>query len=50
MANRTDQKADPAITTNPAKLLFADLDTEMATTRRMLERVPDGKDNWRPHQ
>jgi len=35
---------------DPATLLFADLDTEMATTRRMLERVPDGKDDWRPHK
>jgi uncharacterized damage-inducible protein DinB len=34
----------------PAQLLFADLDTELATTRRMLERVPDGKDDWRPHK
>jgi uncharacterized damage-inducible protein DinB len=30
-------------------VLFADLDGELATTRRMLERVPDGKDDWRPH-
>ena len=40
----------PATTLDPAKLLFADLDTELATTRRMLERVPDGKDDWRPHK
>jgi len=62
VANRTDQKANTSTPTNPtgsadtqrtaapAKLLFADLDVEMATTRRMLERVPDGKDDWRPHQ
>jgi uncharacterized damage-inducible protein DinB len=30
-------------------VLFADLDGELATTRRMLERVPDGKEDWRPH-
>src|SRR6202011_4154035 len=42
--------ANPATTMDPAALLFADLDTEMATTRRMLERVPDGKDDWRPHK
>jgi uncharacterized damage-inducible protein DinB len=41
--------ADAAKTLAPAQLLFADLDTELATTRRMLERVPDGKDDWRPH-
>ena len=42
--------ANPAISMDPATLLFSDLDTEMATTRRMLERVPDGKDDWRPHK
>jgi uncharacterized damage-inducible protein DinB len=41
---------NPATTLDPATLLFSDLDTEMATTRRMLERVPDGKDDWRPHK
>jgi uncharacterized damage-inducible protein DinB len=30
--------------------LFSDLDVELATTRRMLERIPDGKDDWRPHK
>jgi uncharacterized damage-inducible protein DinB len=30
-------------------LLFPDLDAELATTRRMLERVPDGNNDWRPH-
>ena len=39
-----------AASKDPATLLFADLDTELATTRRMLERVPDGKDDWRPHK
>jgi uncharacterized damage-inducible protein DinB len=58
VANRTDRatradsatRADPATTMDPAKLLFADLDVELATTRRMLERVPDGKDDFRPHK
>ena len=57
VATRTNSatRADPAKTLDPkaldpAKLLFADLDTELATTRRMLERVPDGKDDWRPHK
>lgn len=34
---------------SPAELLFPDADSELSTTRRMLERVPDGKDDWKPH-
>jgi uncharacterized damage-inducible protein DinB len=30
-------------------LLFPDLESELATTRRMLERVPNGNTDWRPH-
>jgi uncharacterized damage-inducible protein DinB len=30
--------------------LFADLDQEFATTRRVLERYPDGHADWRPHE
>ena len=33
----------------PSKLLFPDLESELATTRRMLERIPNGNDDWRPH-
>ncbi|HEX6627287.1 MAG TPA: DinB family protein [Gemmatimonadaceae bacterium] len=33
----------------PVELLYPDLDSELSTTRRMLERVPDGKDDWKPH-
>src|SRR5213595_2089340 len=33
----------------PHSVLFADLDSELATTRRMLERVPEGQNDWRPH-
>lgn len=33
----------------PFALLFSDLESELATTRRMLERVPDGNYDWRPH-
>jgi len=29
--------------------LFPDLESELATTRRMLARVPDGNNDWRPH-
>ena len=34
---------------SPLALLFPDLDAEISTTRRMLERVPNGKEDWRPH-
>jgi DNA topoisomerase VI subunit B len=26
-----------------------EFDQEMTTTRRLLERVPDGKGDWKPH-
>jgi uncharacterized damage-inducible protein DinB len=32
-----------------ADLLLPEFDEEMAATRRMLERVPDGKTTWQPH-
>lgn len=34
----------------PLTLLFPDLENELRTTRRVLERVPDGKDDYRPHE
>ena len=34
----------------PHTLLFPDLESELKTTRRILERVPDGNDDWRPHE
>jgi uncharacterized damage-inducible protein DinB len=40
----------PTETESPLSLLFPDLESELATTRRILERVPDGKDDWRPHE
>ena len=33
-----------------AELLLPELDREMATTRRVLERVPDDKLGWKPHE
>lgn len=30
--------------------LYSDLDAEFASTRRVLERFPEGKDAWRPHE
>lgn len=38
------------ISQDPFTLLFSDLEGELKTTRRMLERVPDGKEDWRPHE
>lgn len=35
-------------TTPPAVLLFGDFAAEHTSTRRMLERYPDGKGEWRP--
>jgi uncharacterized damage-inducible protein DinB len=33
-----------------ADLLLPELDEELAITRRVLERVPDGKGEWKPHE
>ena len=35
--------------TTPA-IPLAEFDLEMATTRKLLERVPDGKGSWKPHE
>src|SRR5437899_12844047 len=32
-----------------AELLLPEFDEEMTATRRVLERVPDGKASWKPH-
>jgi hypothetical protein len=34
----------------PAALLYGDFTAEHAATRRILERYPDGKGDWRPHE
>ncbi len=34
----------------PADILYTDLDNELKTTRRMLERFPAGNNDWRPHE
>jgi uncharacterized damage-inducible protein DinB len=47
-ATDTSRQIDTAET--PLTLLYPDLDGELKTTRRVLERVPDGKDDWRPHE
>ncbi len=33
-----------------AELLVAELEREAVGTRRMLERVPEGKNDWKPHE
>ncbi|MDE3153041.1 MAG: DinB family protein [Gemmatimonadota bacterium] len=33
----------------PITACFSDIEEELASTRRMLERYPDGKGEWRPH-
>lgn len=33
-----------------AQLLLAELDQEMPGTRRALERVPEGQNDWKPHE
>jgi uncharacterized damage-inducible protein DinB len=33
-----------------AQLLLQDYDIEIANTRRTLERVPEGKNDWKPHE
>jgi len=33
-----------------AQMLLPEFDAEMASTRRLLECVPDGKASWQPHQ
>jgi uncharacterized damage-inducible protein DinB len=45
---RAPSKPSPRLQ-DPAKLLFGDLEGELKITRRTLERVPNGKDDWRPH-
>jgi len=32
------------------KMLLKEMDNEAKTTRKMLERVPDGKYDWKPHE
>jgi uncharacterized damage-inducible protein DinB len=46
----TSAPSKERISQSPSTLLFHDLKQEMDTTRRVLERVPDGKEDWRPHE
>lgn len=44
-----DTASDAAVTI-PLSVLFADLEEELASTRRMLERFPDEHADWKPHE
>jgi uncharacterized damage-inducible protein DinB len=46
----TAKKSSKSEAESPLSVLFTDLDGELATTRRMLERVPNGHDDFRPHE
>jgi uncharacterized damage-inducible protein DinB len=46
---KTSSRKPAAAAEAPYTLLFSDLEGELKTTRRMLERVPDGNEDWRPH-
>src|SRR5947209_8234553 len=40
----------PPTTMSIADTLLPEFDQEMATTRRLLERVPSDKGKWKPHE
>ena len=46
----TATSRDIGTSETPFTLLYPDFDGEQKTTRRVLERVPDGKDDYRPHE
>ena len=48
-SSKASKSTKPSKQESPLALLFPDLDAEIATTRRMLERVPNGNEDWRPH-
>ncbi len=48
-ARSSRKSAAKSSTKRPHALLFPDLKSELATTRRMLEAIPSGNDDWRPH-
>lgn len=55
MASEADPSTPPRAASSrpsasPAELLFPDLDAELASTRRMLERAPGESSDWRPHE
>jgi uncharacterized damage-inducible protein DinB len=49
LASTENQTSSESIAISPAELLYGDFALEYANTRRMLERYPNGKGEWRPH-
>jgi uncharacterized damage-inducible protein DinB len=45
----TDSSASTTDSAKAIDLLYPDVAAELVSTRRLLERVPDGKGDWRPH-
>lgn len=43
-------QSSPGESTNISKAILPEFDHEMQTTRRTLERVPEDKLGWKPHQ
>jgi uncharacterized damage-inducible protein DinB len=50
MTTRAARPVDTLAPLSPAELLYGDFAGEHAATRRILERYPDGKGEWRPHE
>jgi uncharacterized damage-inducible protein DinB len=44
-----DPQSDEEVPVKLTELLIADLDRETSITKRALEAVPDGRDEWKPH-
>lgn len=50
MTAPTRRSAPASAALPPAELLYGDFVAEHAATRRTLERYPEGKGDWRPHE
>jgi uncharacterized damage-inducible protein DinB len=42
--------SSPDRSSSPLQLLYGDFEGELASTRRVLERYPEGKVDWKPHE
>lgn len=50
VAASTPKQEEKPMTIAATQALLADFDREMANTRKMLERVPEDKFGWKPHE